>query len=263
MILHDQHVHSSFSEDSNQEIKEYYDLAKKLGCKYFITTEHIDLDVTLQKRDWIVDFKSLKKKLNEIKEENGPIPLLGVEIGYRKDFLDKLYKWMYSEEFDLINLSIHDNGKIEYYFIECFKENGIKKSMIDYYTQMYEAVNLVDNFDVLSHIDYAYKTCYKMDSNYNFLDDEELIKPILETIIKKNKALEINTKVQNVLPDEHLYTLLKYYKTLGGKKLTLSSDAHRIDRYLDNFNKYKDIIKECGFNYLCYYVKRKEYHFDI
>ena len=128
---------------------------------------------------------------------------------------------------------------------------------------MMEAVNIMDNFDVLSHIDYAYKTCYKIDPTYNFLDDEELIRPILETIIKKGKALEINSKVQNVLPDEHLIKLLEFYKKLGGEKITLSSDAHIINRYLDNFEKYKNIIKECGFNYLCYYIKRKEYHYDI
>ena len=263
MVLHDQHVHSSFSEDSNQEIKEYYDFAKKIGCKYFITTEHIDLDVTLQKCDWVVDFKKLKQRLNEIKEPNGPIPLLGVEIGFRIDLLDELYKWINSEYFDLINLSIHDNGKVEYYFVDYFIKNGIKKTMIDYYTQMMEAVNIMDNFDVLSHIDYAYKTCYKIDSTYIFLDDEELIRPILETIIKKGKALEINSKVQNALPDEHLIKLLEFYKKLGGEKITLSSDAHTINRYLDNFEKYKNIIKECGFNYLCYYIKRKEYHYDI
>ena len=50
---------------------------------------------------------------------------------------------------------------------------------------------------------------------------------------------------------------------MGGTRLTLSTDAHQAKRYLENFEKYKKIIKNAGFNYLCYYIKQEEYHFDI
>ena len=96
-----------------------------------------------------------------------------------------------------------------------------------------------------------------------FLDDIDLIKPILNEIIKKGKSLEINVKVQNALPESHLRDFLKLYKDLGGTKLTLSTDAHSSNRYLEHFDKYVSIIKESGFNYLCYYIKQKEYHYDI
>ena len=49
------------------------------------------------------NFKKLKQRLNEIKEPNGPIPLLGVEIGFRVDLLDKLYSWINSEDFDKLD----------------------------------------------------------------------------------------------------------------------------------------------------------------
>ena len=70
---------------------------------------------------------------------------------------------------------------------------------------------------------------------------------------------EINVKVQNALPESHLRDFLKLYKELGGTKLTLSTDAHSSNRYLEHFDKYVSIIKESGFNYLCYYIKQKEY----
>ena len=76
-------------------------------------------------------------------------------------------------------------------------------------------------------------------------------------------AIEINVKVQNALTTEHLKSFLNLYKTLGGTKLTLSTDAHQSSRYLEHFDKYKQIIKDAGFKYLCYYIKQKEYHFDI
>ena len=40
MVLHDQHIHSCYSEDSTEPIISHYNIAKIKGCKYFVTTEH-------------------------------------------------------------------------------------------------------------------------------------------------------------------------------------------------------------------------------
>lgn len=263
MVLHDQHIHSSYSEDSNEDLKNYYDAAKHLGCKYFVTTEHIDFMPSMDTHHWLCDFDKLQKELNDIYENNGPIPLLGVEMGYRIDYLDEIKEILNKYDFDIINLSIHDSGKYEYYFASNFEELGIKETIKMYYEQVLDAIKRIDKFNVLSHIDYCFKTVYRMDNNYKFLNDYHLIKPILEEIIKKEKALEINIKVQKALPDEHLYELLNIYKHLGGVRLTLSTDSHDVSRYKEDFDKYIKVIKECGFNYLCYYIKQKEYHYDI
>lgn len=263
MVLHDQHLHSSFSCDSEASLKEYYQISKILGCSYFITTEHLDYDITMLKCDWIVNVKELRSTLNKIEEPNGPKTLLGIEVGYRKEYIEAINKVLNSEHFDLINLSIHDSGEIEYYFADGFKLMGIKKVMQIYYQQMLEAVTNFDTFDVLSHLDYAFKTAYKIDSTYNFLSDQNEIEAILKVLIQKGKVLEINTKVQKDLPVEHLKQFLTLYKNLGGTKLTLSSDAHQTNRYLDGFNQYSTIIKSLGFDYLCYFINRKEYHFDL
>ena len=90
-----------------------------------------------------------------------------------------------------------------------------------------------------------------------------MVKEILISLIKKDKTLEINTKVVDELPIEHTIKLLSFYKELGGTKLTISSDAHELSRYLISFDKYLNLVKELGSNYLCYFVNRKEYHYDI
>ena len=96
---------------------------------------------------------------------------------------------------------------------------------------------------------------------------ENYLKEIFTTIIKDNKALEINFKVQQTINDDnHLKALLNMYKKYGGVKLTLSSDAHfldQIDSYYNNQERIMCIIKECGFNQLSYFVKRKEYIYEI
>lgn len=263
MILHDQHIHSQYSEDSNASLDEYYELAKKLNCKYFVTTEHIDFMPAYSDHDWLCDFNSLKEHLNKIEDPSGPKCLLGIEMGYRRDYLNQINMYLNAHDYDLINLSIHDNGKLEYYFVQAFEELGLKNTMKVYYEQMLDAVNTIDKFNVLSHIDYGYKTALKIDKNYAFFSDLDIIKKILKVIIKKGKALEVNVKVQRFMTKEHLINLLLLYKSLGGTKVTLSSDSHKVETYLNSFSEYKDIIKSCGFNYLCYYIKQTEYHYDI
>lgn len=263
MKLHDQHVHTIYSADSMASLEEYYLKAQHLGCQYFVTTEHVDLDIAGKGVDWLADFSALKKHLEKIAIPYGPIPLLGIELGYRKDLILRFQKIFEDNQFDIINLSVHDSGNSDYYYIDGFIEKGIKNTLRYYYQQMFEAIQNFDNFNVLSHINYGYKTVYKFDHNYDFFSDIDIIEKILLSLIKKEKALEINTKVADDLPIEHTINLLKLYKRLGGTKLTISSDAHEVSRYLESFDKYLKIIKEIGFKYLCYYVAKKEKHFEI
>ena len=80
----------------------------------------------------------------------------------------------------------------------------------------------------------------------------------MKVLINKEKALEINIKVQEALPEAHTRYLLELYKRLGGKYLTLSSDAHTVDKYYEGFDKYLKLIKRSGFASLTYFIKRNK-----
>ena len=128
MILHDQHVHSMYSADSDEKLVNYLDVAFKMGCKYFVTTEHFDLDLVEFHENWIADYKKLNEELNLLKEKYPNIEmLLGIEVGYRKDKLDFINKKLDSFDFDVINLSIHDCKFADFYWIKYFEKFGIKE----------------------------------------------------------------------------------------------------------------------------------------
>ena len=116
--------------------------------------------------DWLCDFDKLIKHLNKLKKEDGPIPLLGVEMGYRNDYLEEINDILNSYDFDLINLSVHDSGKYEYYFVDNVKALGIEQTTKLYYNQVLEAIMTIQKFNVLSHLDYYFKTVYKIDSPF-------------------------------------------------------------------------------------------------
>ena len=259
MILHDQHVHSYYSFDSSQSIEEYLALAKKLGLSYFILTDHCDLNYLDKGKDLFFDIKKQNLKLERLQKDFSDIKILrGIEIGYKPSEIIRIEKIISLNNFDLINFSLHESDGIDYYFVEEFKKHGIEKTLKNYFQQELEAITNFNNFDVFCHLDYGFKTAYLANNKVKINDYEEDLRKIMCALIKKEKALEINIKVQSVLPLEHTKYILNLYKKLGGKYLTLSSDAHEITMFRYDFDKYLKLIKECGFDSISYFVKRKQ-----
>lgn len=264
-MIHDQHIHTSYSRDSQASIDEYYKIASDLGCKYFVATDHLEFMSSYNKADWTVDYVGLNKDLERLgKQYPNVLPLKGVEIGYRKDHLPRMLKAIGEGDYDLINLSVHDNGEIDYYIIEEFKKRGYLETLIVYFNNVIDALTTMDDFDVLSHFDYGFKTAYLIDNNLRISAYEDYLKQIFKLLITKKKALEINIKVQETIKSvEHIKYFLNLYRSLGGDRITISTDSHTTETYLKNFEKYADIVKKCGFTSLCYYVRRKEYRYTL
>lgn len=265
MKLHDQHVHSMYSADSNELLKNYLEKATIEGCKYFLTTEHFDLDLVEFHDNWIGEYDKVEEELKTLKKGYPNIEmLLGIEAGYKEDRIDEILEKLISKDFDVINLSIHDGPNIDFYWCKYFREFGEEKTMKLYFDIMIKATSSFTKYNVLSHIDYGFKTIYQNDNSKKIQEYEPYIIEVFKNLIKNNKALEINTKVQEAINDDnHTLYLLKLYKSLGGEKLTLSSDAHSSERYKSSFDYYMKLIKECGFDYLVYFVKQKEYKYYL
>lgn len=267
-MLHDQHCHTSFSLDSKASIEEYYKIALKNKTKYFITTEHIEFDSVYNKIDWTVDYEELKYTLNYLKDKYKTItPLLGVELGYRKDHLEDMLKLVKSEDFDLVNMSIHDNGVYDYYMKEAYLEKGVDGMLDIYFNNILDALDNFHDFDVLSHFDYGFKSAYNVDNSIRINDYEQIVRKIFRKVISLGKTLEINIKVQSLLKlNNHLETWLRWYKEEGGEKLTISSDSHE-EKYHDEYYNirpmYIELLKKLGFDSLRYFIKRKEYIYKI
>lgn len=266
-MLHDQHCHTKYSLDSKASLEEYYKICTKYNCKYFITTEHIDFNCVCNNQDWIVDYQKLKKELNDLhKKYTSCIPLLGVELGYRNEYISKMQDVIDSNSFDVVNLSVHDNGIYDYYEQEGFIREGIPKMLKTYFNNILDALGNFSDFDVLSHFDFGFKTAYLLDNAVTINTYEKEVRTIFKILIKKEKTLEINMKVENMIDHKHLNTILDWYYEEGGKNITLSSDSHNEETYENYYqtrNEYINILKRHGFNKLSYFIKRKHYTYAI
>lgn len=263
-VLHDLHVHSEYSYDSEEPLRNYFEIASKNNQSYFITTEHIEYMFIGTNCDWTVDYDKMIKELENLKNEFPNVtPLLGIEIGYHKENIEKMQKTINSYNFDQIIMSVHDSGEVDYYYAEIARKMGENEFLTLYFNNVLEAVKNFDNYDILAHFDYGFKSAYKAFSNVNLKKYQNIVTEIFQELIRKDKTLEVNTKVQSALNDEHLRYFLSLYKELGGKNITLASDSHVQSNYKHQFEHYLNIIKEIGFNKLCYFVNRQRYYFNI
>ena len=264
MKYYDQHVHSYYSFDSEQKIEEYLSLAVKMGIAHFVLTDHLDLNYLDSGKDLSFDIQKQHEELMLLQKQYPNIQMLkGIEIGYKPNELNHIRDIIKNNRFDVINFSLHESDGIDFYYKEPFIERGPEKTIKLYFQRLLEMVNDFDDYDVLCHLDFGFKTFYLIDSKASINEYQDIIKEILKVIIKKDKTLEINTKVQEMLPLEHTISLLRMYKDLGGKNLTLSSDAHKANRYCSSFEKYLELIKNEGFDHLCYFIGRERYEIKI
>ena len=91
----------------------------------------------------------------------------------------------------------------------------------------------------------------------------DLIEQIFEVVIADGKGIELNTssrayKLKSLMPSKEI---LKLYHDMGGKIITIGSDAHNADRIGDCVMESQKILKDIGFDGIYTFEKMKpEFH---
>ena len=153
------------------------------------------------------------------------------------------------------------NRKDPYYY-NYFSPDSVKQdSYSEYLEEIIKNINLYSDYDCIGHIDYLIRYSPFEDPKFYYNEFSEYFDEILKFIIKKDIALEINTGTYRKVPFD--FNILKRYKELGGKLLTIGSDAHSTDRIGQLFTEHVQAIKKCGFSELYYYKKRKPVGYKI
>ena len=88
---------------------------------------------------------------------------------------------------------------------------------------------------------------------------QDLIEQIFEVVIADGKGIELNTssrayKLKSLMPSKEI---LKLYHDMGGKIITIGSDAHNADRIGDCVMESQKILKDIGFDGIYTFEKMK------
>lgn len=267
-IRADFHLHSSFSGDSTAPMEEMIQKGIALGLDTMCFTEHQDMDFVYETKEegmFTLNTDSYLYDLARLKETySGQIRLLfGVELGLQPHLRRELALYAKSYDFDFIIASSHlCNGKDPYYpsFYEGRRE---EEAYREYFLSIPDNLKIFSNFDVYGHLDYVVRYGPNKDADYCYEKYRDVLDPILETLLEKEKGLELNTgALRRQLRDFNpCADILKRYRQLGGEILTIGSDAHRPEDIAANFQQAAEVLTACGFRYYTTFEKRTpEFH---
>lgn len=261
----DTHVHSKVSHDGISYMGEHIEGAKEKGVKEITFTEHYDDYSGVATNLKTLDIDYYRKIYLENKNDNVVKSNFGIEIGLRPESYKLISNMVSNNNFDfIIGLSHITCGKDMAYDKSFFENYTPHQAVMNYLNEVLTNVKMYKNeFDVYGHIDYVIryvikyygsimnKVCY--DEFRNILDE------ILLVIINKDKGIEVNTSgIRYGLSSPHPnIEILKRYKELGGKIITIGSDAHKVEDLASHFDIAIDVLEQAGFEEIAVYHNRK------
>lgn len=263
MYLADYHTHSRISPDAGCSMADMAFAAAEKGLQEICFTDHVE-PITWgdnELRPLPYDWAPLKEEFARAKEAVGDrITLrLGIELGDAvHDFAHTAKILENAPEFDFVIGSIHmlsaDMGGKDLYFFDPKDEETAHRGIRDYLKRVQCLAEWDGNFSVLGHLTLPLRYLNENRGfDLTFDGYEAEVESIFRALIARNKGIEVNTNRGNApLPGEKW---LRMYRDLGGRIITLGSDAH-VDQHVGwAIRERQELLKRCGFTEFCTFEK--------
>lgn len=260
------HIHTNHSRDCNVPMETMCLAAIDAGFSGISITDHLNADVCISTNSYATVLASVSeaRTMNE-KYKSRLTVTAGVETSdvlRKPDYVARLLKALKP---DSVIASVHnvfmDNMPQNLSRMDFSKKsNDEAYSVIKVYFSELVRVAAEADYDILAHLTLPLRYTNGKFGKKLVLDDfAKDIEKILITVIKRGKALEINTSELNhqlfdFMPGKDI--LSKYYG-LGGRLVTIGTDAHKAENIAVGFNEAKTMLKEIGFETYHYYKNRK------
>ena len=267
MDIYDSHIHSINSFDGKQTVEEICRTALEKKLSGVTVSDHADLLALIPEKTMERMPRSIKTIDAAAHKYEGKLRVFrGVEMSEYHNDTENAKKILALTDYDVILGSVHYigfNGSLTSYSHIDF---GSQMPIDDVYDLLKEYLAQVSYvlddpfFDVFCHL-----TCplRYMNGEYgrgiDIMRFESDIVSILKKMIERRIALEVNTSgigtpLNELMPDRRI---LKLYRELGGKLLTLGSDAHTSDRIGGAFYEAAEVLRKIGFGGYYYFDQRR------
>lgn len=267
----DCHNHSRHSFDGCEQVEDICRRAVDLGLTAFAVTDHCDLYPVRYPVDQVK--AAIAASVDEVdrwRRQNATATriLTGFELGEAPDYPELAEEMLALRPVDVVIGSIHRAGDIEdFYFLDCKGESldRIHLLLDDYFDRLIRLVQW-GKFDVLAHITYPLRYIVgDAEISLDLSRWQRSIDRLFEEVIQREIALEVNSsglrqKIGVPLPDE---SLLRRYWQLGGRRITMGSDAHRCCDIGSGIAQCQDLLKSIGFKEICYFIQHKPQFIDL
>ena len=271
--MFDSHIHTKNSPDSTQTLAEICESAIAKGLRGIAICDHVDVCFAAE----LDTYSAMQACINEVNAArlrygDHLTILQGMEMAEEGYDLALAARIRALCNYDVILGSVHTvytEGVTDSYSRVDFWEGAMPLSLIKRFFSAYldALMEMVTRggIDVLCHL-----TCPLRYINGKYgrgLNVEEFapqIDAILRAVIAQEIALEVNTSGcvagGELLPGVSI--LARYYE-LGGRRITLGSDAHIPNAVGRAFAETKRTLKGIGFTHYCYFEKRVPHFIEL
>lgn len=270
-MLADYHVHTIFSDDSDCLMEDMVKQAIALKMDEICFTDHVDYGVKYDHDKKIdncllnVDYPNYFKEIENLRNtyKNQISIKRGMEFGVQMHTIPQFVELYKKYTYDFIILSCHQIDDKEFCTYDYQKNKSQDEYQQEYYQAIYRVIQNYKNYSVLGHLDMIKR--YDIYGDYPDTKIMDIIEKILKQIILDGKGLEVNTScfrygLKDLTPSK---TILKKYYELGGRILTIGSDAHATCDLCDHIEEVKEVLKEIGFKKICIFENMKPIFVDI
>lgn len=232
----DLHCHTYYSFDSKTEPEALVQSAISVGLDMIAITDHADIDY--EDSGLRFDFRAEQRKEEILflkRKYRDKIKIIfGIELGQpnnKKELADKLIS---DNGYEYVLGSIHNLKNVPDFWFLDFKKINEYPEIVDNLFRRYldDLILLADipYIDVITHVTYVLRYIQAAGGDLDLGAYYSKYECLFNKIIKNNKALEINTSnlrrgFGSTMPSEDL---IKLYAEVGGKYVTVGSDAHRV-----------------------------------
>ena len=255
--MFDYHMHTVVSYDGHNTPLEMAQAAAKAGLQEICFTDHLDYQLGVPKETIAYTPETYRTAYEDLHVPGLSIRQ-GAEVGMTPWNKDEISRDLAQYPYDFVIGSVHFINEEDVYYPEFWVGRDFLATERIYFEEMLRCVQLHDNFDVLGHLTYISKVRGHPSPRIIPVEDhKEVIAEIMKTLIAKGKGMEINTsgvdRCGDFLPG---IPYLKLFKDLGGRIVTVGSDAHTFDRVgqytTDACNLARDI-----FGHVCTFQNRE------
>lgn len=266
-ITSDFHLHTSFSEDSDTPMETMVRSAAALGLKTICFTEHLDLDFPREYGTFTVDLDAFQEELLRLRglyKKEIEI-LFGVELGMQPRLAGRYQEITKRYPFDFVIASQHLLDGADPYSPAYWEGKNEQDCYKAYFTQLLSNLKTMRSYDTLGHLDYVVRYGPGKNKHYSYEAYASCIDPILEHLIVQGKCLEVNTAglkygLGHPNPEE---SVLRRYRELGGRLITIGSDAHRPEHIAYDFRQAEELLRELGFESYTIFRQRKPHQVPL
>ncbi len=258
--ISDSHIHSDCSKDAKDSTMMMCESGAKLGFYSLTVTDHCECNVYKSEG---YD-RSVRQSYFEARKANAVFRsrvniFAGVELGQPMQDKNAAQDVLNSCNFDFVLASVHNVKNYPDFFDLDYNNVDLDEVLNCYFDEVLETIEW-GKFDSLAHLTYPWR--YIVGEHEIPINNEKFkgrIDEVLKALITKNKSLEVNTsglrqKIGKTMPD---LPILLRYRELGGKLITLGSDAHRWSDVGGGVEQGLHMLLKAGFTHFAVYSRNK------